>query len=94
MSAFSAMVVAVMLLRTPDEVRGRVMATVNGTLRGFGVIALVLGGLMVQFLGARAAFAVVGILVIGAAVLIRRVMRWVPPEAATISESRPASRPA
>jgi MFS family permease len=78
MSAFSALVVAVILVRPPDAMRGRVMATVNGTLRGFGIIALVIGGLLVQFVGARIAFAVVGVLVAAAALLIRRVINAVP----------------
>lgn len=78
LGAFNALIVAVILVRPPDAMRGRVMATVNGTMRGFGVIALVIGGLLVQFVGARIAFAVVGALVAAAALLIRRVINAVP----------------
>ncbi len=78
MGAFNALIVAVILVRPPDAMRGRVMATVNGTMRGFAIIALALGGLLVQFAGARIAFAVIGVLLAAAAALIRRVVNAVP----------------
>lgn len=81
MGALNALIVAVILVRPPEEIRGRVMATVSGTLSGFSVLALVFGGLLVQAGGARATFVILGVLVVGTAVLIRRVVGAVPPPA-------------
>lgn len=51
-----------LVTRTPDRFRGRVLATVSGTARGFSVAAMVLGGLVGQLLGARGTFVICGAL--------------------------------
>jgi MFS family permease len=94
MGAFNALVVAVILVRPPDEMRGRVMATVNGTMRGFTIVALVLGGVLVQLVGARVTFAIVGVMVATSALLIRRAMRALRPDTPTAAATDSMAAPA
>ena len=51
------------------------LATVTGTVRGFSVLAMVLGGLGGQFIGARLTFVVCGVLGMLAAVVVLRSRR-------------------
>ena len=60
--ALNAMVGALIVTRPAEQVRGRVLATLNGTARGVSVIALVLGGLGGQLVGARLTFVICGAL--------------------------------
>ena len=62
-----------LLSRTPDFCRGRVLATVNGLVRGSSLAAMVLGGLGGTLLGPRTTFVVAGILmaVVAVALLVR-----------------------
>ena len=62
-----------LLSRTPDFCRGRVLATVNGLVRGSSLAAMVLGGLGGTLLGPRTTFVVAGTLmaVVAVALLVR-----------------------
>jgi MFS family permease len=62
-----------LLSRTPDLCRGRVLATVNGMVRGSSLAAMVLGGLGGTLLGPRPTFVVAGTLmaVVAIALLVR-----------------------
>ena len=62
-----------LLSRTPDFCRGRVLATVNGMVRGSSLAAMVLGGLGGTLLGPRPTFVVAGTLmaVVAVALLVR-----------------------
>jgi MFS family permease len=59
-----------LLGRTPDFCRGRVLATVNGMVRGSSLAALLLGGLGGTLLGPRATFVAAGALMAVAAVAL------------------------
>ncbi len=59
-----------LLSRTPDFCRGRVLATVNGMVRGSSLAAMVLGGLGGTLLGPRATFVAAGVLAAVAAVAL------------------------
>jgi MFS family permease len=62
-----------MLGRTPDFCRGRVLATVNAMVRGSSLVAMVIGGLAGTLLGPRETFVVAGGLmaVVALALLVR-----------------------
>lgn len=62
-----------LLSRTPDFCRGRVLATVNGLVRGSSLAAMALGGLGGTLLGPRSTFVVAGTLmaVVAVALLVR-----------------------
>jgi predicted MFS family arabinose efflux permease len=57
--------------------RGRVLALVMGGSRGFSVLAMVLGGLGGQLLGARGTFVACGVLSLGVALVVLRSRRGV-----------------
>jgi MFS family permease len=59
--------------RTPDVCRGRVLATVNAMVRGSALVAMVLGGLAGTLLGPRETFVLAGSLmaVVAVALLVR-----------------------
>jgi MFS family permease len=62
--------------RTPDFCRGRVLATVNAMIRGSSLVAMVLGGLAGTLLGPRTTFVVAGALMtVVAVVLLVRITR-------------------
>lgn len=71
----NAVLATIMLARPPEHLRGRVMATLNGALRGGTVLALALGGLGGQLLGPRATYVVCGLLTAAVAGLILRSRR-------------------
>lgn len=73
--AFTSLIGTLVVTRPPDHIRGRVLATLNGTGSGFSVLAMVLGGLAGQILGARATFVVCGLLGVLAAVVVYRSRR-------------------
>jgi MFS family permease len=62
-----------MLSRTPEFCRGRVLATVNGMVRGSSLAAMLLGGLGGTLLGPRTTFVAAGSLmaVVAVALLVR-----------------------
>jgi MFS family permease len=62
-----------LLGRTPDYCRGRVLATVNAMVRGSSLAAMVLGGLAGTLLGPRETFVLAGALmaVVAIALLVR-----------------------
>ena len=76
--------------RTPEEVRGRAFAAYNGARNGAELGALVLGGIVVGALGARAALLVAGLgpALIGAACLLLVVTRRRAAAAVTTNEGR------
>lgn len=49
----NASISTLVTVRTPDQLRGRVSASLNGTARGFSVLALLVGGLSGQYFGPR-----------------------------------------
>jgi MFS family permease len=51
---------ALVITRAPEQVRGRVLAGLNGSYRAFSVAALVLGGVAGHRLGARGTFVLAG----------------------------------
>jgi MFS family permease len=76
--------------RVPEALRGRAFAAYNGARNGAELGALVLGGLVVGAVGARAALLVAGIgpAVIGTACLLLVLMRRRVPAASTTIEGR------
>jgi MFS family permease len=65
-----------LLGRTPDFCRGRVLATVNAMIRGSSLAAMVLGGLAGALLGPRATFVAAGSLIAVVAIaLLARLTR-------------------
>jgi MFS family permease len=74
--------------RVPEELRGRAFAAYNGARNGAELGALVLGGIVVGALGARAALLVAGLgpALIGAACLLLVVTRRRAAAAVTTNE--------
>ena len=89
-----------MLARTPDFCRGRVLATVNAMVRGSSLVAMVIGGAAGTLLGPRDTFVVAGALMaVVALALLARLTRTLSagsaPRAATASAPpSEAGRPA
>jgi MFS family permease len=76
--------------RSQDSLRGRVVAALSGTARACSLVALLLGGLVGSLLGPRATFVVAGALavlaaLITAALLSRRDVVRTPPSQAPCS---------
>ena len=81
-----------LLGRTPDFCRGRVLATVNAMVRGSSLAAMVLGGLAGTLLGPRETFVVSGALMAAVAVaLLVRLTRTL--SAGSVPTSATASVP-
>jgi len=76
--------------RAPESLRGRAFAAYNGARNGAELGALVLGGIVVGALGARAALVVAGLgpAAIGAAGLLLLVTRRRAAAAVTTNEGR------
>jgi MFS family permease len=64
----NAAVSSLMVTRSAEHVRGRVLAALNGTVRSFSILAMMLGGLAGVLLGPRGTFVVCGIACAAAAV--------------------------
>ena len=63
-----------LLNRSPESHRGRVLAVVNGAVRGSSLVAMLLGGLAGSLLGPRWTFAIAGAgMAVVAVVLYRRL---------------------
>lgn len=94
--ALNALVSTMIVTRPPEHLRGRVLATLNGTARGFSVLAMVLGGVAGQFLGARTTFVVCGVLGVLTAVVLFRSRRGLAVPAAGVvpTTEAPALQPA
>jgi MFS family permease len=89
-----------LLGRTPDAFRGRVLATVNAMVRGSSLAAMVLGGLAGTLLGPRATFVASGCLMalVAAGMLVRLTRTLsggsVPSAATACAPPSEAGRPA
>jgi MFS family permease len=70
--ALNALINTMIVTRSPEHMRGRVLSTLTGTARGFSVLAMVLGGLSGQWIGARGTFVVCGMLSVLVAALVVR----------------------
>jgi MFS family permease len=94
--ALNALIGTLVITRTPEQLRGRVLARLGGTARGFSVLAMVLGGLGGQFLGARPTFVICGALGVLAGMVVLRARRGLlTPASAPAGESAaPALAPA
>jgi MFS family permease len=78
-----------LLGRTPDFCRGRVLATVNAMVRGSSLVAMVLGGLAGTLLGPRETFvAAGGLMAVASVVLLVRITRTLSADSA-----RPVATP-
>ena len=84
----NALLGALLVTRSPDHVRGRVLATLSGTTRGFAVVAMVLGGVSGQLVGARATFVICGALAGLVALVVLQTRRAA---AATVSPDAPVA---
>jgi MFS family permease len=87
----NALIGTLVVTRTPDHVRGRVLATVGGTARGFAVLAMAIGGLGGQFLGARATFVICGALGVLAAAMVLRSHRGLAAPATVVDKASPVA---
>ncbi len=74
------------LTRPPEHLRGRVLAAITGTSRGFSVIAMVLGGMAGQYVGARTTFVVCGLVSVAVSVVVLRGRTAVGEEPVSTSE--------
>ncbi|TCC37307.1 MFS transporter [Kribbella sindirgiensis] len=61
---------ALVVTRTAEAVRGRVIAALNGTVRSFSILAMLLGGLAGALLGPRGTFVTCGVACVAAAVVV------------------------
>jgi MFS family permease len=52
---------ALVVTRSAEAVRGRVIAALNGTVRSFSILAMLLGGLAGALLGPRGTFVTCGV---------------------------------
>jgi MFS family permease len=73
--SLNALLGTLTVTRTPERVRGGVIALVVGGSRGCSVLAMVLGGVSGQLVGARATFVLCGVLSVLVAVVIRHSRR-------------------
>jgi MFS family permease len=82
---------ALTVRRTPERIRGRVLALMMGGSRGFSVVAMVLGGLGGQFMGARATYVACGLLCLGVALVVLRSRRGLEARTELPAERRPVA---
>lgn len=61
---------ALVVTRTAEAVRGRVIAALNGTVRSFSILAMLLGGLAGALLGPRGTFVTCGVACMVAAAIV------------------------
>lgn len=64
--------------RTPDAVRGRVMGAWEAVMQGSVVVALVLGGVVVETAGPKGAFVFGGVTALMGTALLAPLVRWLP----------------
>ena len=85
----------VFALRTPDAARGRVMAAVNGGARAVSLLAILLGGVVGQAFGPRAAYVILGVATLATGPVIALSRRGLPrPSAAAAGSDQAGSPPA
>jgi MFS family permease len=78
-----------LLGRTPDFCRGRVLATVNAMVRGSSLVAMLLGGVAGTLLGPRETFvAAGGLMAVVAVALLVRLTRTI-----SVGSARSAATP-
>lgn len=70
--AINALIGALVVTRPADHERGRVIATLSGIARGMSVLALTLGGLCGQLVGARETLVICGSLSVVVALVVGR----------------------
>jgi MFS family permease len=87
----NSLIGTLVVTRTPDHVRGRVLATVGGTARGFSVLAMAIGGLGGQFLGTRATFVICGVLGVLAAAMVLRSHRGLAASVPVVEDASPVA---
>lgn len=73
--AVNAAIGAILVTRPPEHLRGRVVATLNGGLRGASVLAMTVGGVAGSVLGPRQTFIVAGVMTVAVAGLVLRSRR-------------------
>ncbi|RZT20888.1 putative MFS family arabinose efflux permease [Kribbella sp. VKM Ac-2569] len=61
---------ALVVTRSAEAVRGRVIAALNGTVRSFSILAMLLGGLAGALLGPRGTFVTCGVACVVAAAIV------------------------
>jgi len=82
----------IVVLRTPEHLRGRVVAVVSGVVSAASVISLVAGGFVGTRLGPRTTFVAAGLLGVAAAVAMGvRVWRAFSPGVADAARPEPAA---
>jgi MFS family permease len=81
------------LSRTPESHRGRVMASVNGLVRGSSLVAMLLGGVAGSLLGPRTTFVAAGSLMALVAVVLYRRLTTTPSAARGQTAAAPSSPP-
>lgn len=85
------------LLRTPEELRGRVMAALGGSFAAASLVALVFGGLAGTWLGPRVTFVAGGglafLVVLGMAAVSLPAVAAAPQPAGSTETDQPAGRP-
>lgn len=81
------------VLRTPDHLRGRVVAVLGGVVSAASVVSLLAGGLVGSWLGPRLTFVAAGVLGTAAALALGLRLRRVPatPARHSAAPSDPAS---
>lgn len=87
-----ALLSTVLVTRPPEQTRGRVLAAITGISRGFSVVAMVLGGVAGQYLGARTTFVVCGVLSVAVSGVVLRSRRAVDEPNALVETAGAASR--
>jgi MFS family permease len=76
--AFETWIGTVVLTRPPDHIRGRVEATINGTMRGCTILAMALGGVLGATIGPRATYVACGGLVALVAPVLLNALNGLP----------------
>ncbi|MGI8888674.1 MAG: MFS transporter [Nocardioidaceae bacterium] len=84
--ALNALLSTLLLTRPPEHLRGRVLAAITRTPRWFSVIAMVLGGMAGQYVGARTTFVVCGLVSVAVSVVVLRGRTAVGEEPVSTSE--------
>jgi MFS family permease len=65
---------ALVVTRSAEAVRGRVIAALNGTVRSFSILAMLLGGLAGTLLGPRGTFVTCGLACVVAALVVGQLV--------------------
>jgi MFS family permease len=79
--------------RSPESHRGRVLAVVNGAVRGSSVVAMLLGGLAGTLLGPRWTFVIAGAGMAAVAVVLYRRLTTTPSAVSAQTAAAPSAPP-